>query len=183
VTPEQLRTSLGEAISSGNFAEIKRLVKSGADVNALGEDGGSPLSSAAFHGQLEHVRFLLQNGANLTRKNRDGNTPLHVAAFMGRVEIVKLLLAKGGRATTRNEKRETPIDVVSGEWNDGLAGFYAVLNNLTSNKVDLEEIRKVRPRVAKLLKGGAKSKPAQAKARLKKWLPKKNVPHFRAVKP
>jgi hypothetical protein len=36
INSEQLRASLGEAIFSGNFADLKRLVKSGADVNALG---------------------------------------------------------------------------------------------------------------------------------------------------
>ena len=156
--PPQLRGKLEVAISSGNLAEFKRLVESGADVNALSEDGGSLLSSAGFHGRLEHARFLLQNGAKPTGRNRDGNTPLHVAAFMGRFEIVKLLLSKGAKTSLRNKKGESSIDTVSGEWSEELAGFYGFLNGLTQNKVDMQEIRKARPRMLKLLKDGAKAK-------------------------
>jgi YVTN family beta-propeller protein len=156
--PQQLRGKLEVAIFSGNLAEFKRLVESGADVNVLSEDGGSPLSSAGFHGRLEHARFLLQNGAKPTGRNREGNTPLHVAAFMGRSEIVKLLLSKGAKTSLRNKKGESSIDTVSGEWSEELAGFYGFLNGLTQNKVDLQEIRKARPRIAKLLKDGPKAK-------------------------
>ena len=159
VDPQQLREKIEVAIYTGNLAELKRLVESGADVNALSKDADLPLSSAAFHGRLEHVRFLLQKGAVATGRNRDGGTPLHVAALMGRFEIAKLLLSKGAKPSVRNKKGESSIDAVSGEWSDGVAGFYGFLNGLTSNKVDLQEIRKARPRMLKLLKNGPKAKP------------------------
>ena len=158
IDPLQLREKLEVAIYTGNLSELKRLVESGADVNALSKGGGSPLSSAAFHGRLEHVRFLFQNGAVATARNRDGGTPLHVAALMGRFEIAKLLLSKGAKAGVRNKKGESSIDAVSGEWNDGMAGLYRFLNGLTSNKVDLQEIRKARPRMLKLLQHEPKAK-------------------------
>ena len=158
IDPPQLREKLEVAIYTGNLSELKRLVESGADVNALSKGGGSPLSSAAFHGRLEHVRFLFQNGAVATARNRDGGTPLHVAALMGRFEIAKLLLSKGAKAGVRNKKGESSIDAVSGEWNDGMAGLYRFLNGLTSNKVDLQEIRKARPRMLKLLQHEPKAK-------------------------
>ena len=158
VDPQQLRGKIEVAIYTGNLSELKRLVESGADVNALSKDADLPLSSAAFHGRLEHVRFLLQKGAVATGRNRDGGTPLHVAALMGRFEIAKLLLSKGAKASVRNKKGESSIDAVSGEWSDGVAGFYRFLNGLTSNKVDLQEIRKARPRMLKLLKDGPKAK-------------------------
>ena len=158
IDPPQLREKLEVAIYTGNLSELKRLVESGADVNALSKGGGSPLSSAAFHGRLEHVRFLFQNGAVATARNRDGGTPLHVAALMGRFEIAKLLLSKGAKAGVRNKKGESSIDAVSGEWSDGVAGLYRFLNGLTSNKVDLQEIRKARPRMLKLLQHEPKAK-------------------------
>jgi ankyrin repeat protein len=154
VDSQQLRGKIEVAIYTGNLSELKRLVESGADVNALTKDADLPLSSAAFHGRLEHVRFLLQKGAAATGRNRDGGTPLHVAALMGRFEIAKLLLSKGAKTSVRNKKGESSIDAVSGEWNDGMAGLYRFLNGLTQNKVDLQEIRKARPRMLKLLKDG-----------------------------
>ena len=154
VDPQQLRGKIEVAIYTGNLSELKRLVESGADVNALTKDADLPLSSAAFHGRLEHVRFLIQKGAVATARNRDGGTPLHVAALMGRFEIAKLLLSKGAKTSVRNKKGESSIDAVSAEWNDGMVGLYRFLNGLTSNKVDLQEIRKARPRMLKLLKDG-----------------------------
>ena len=157
VDSQQLRGKIEVAIYTGNLSELKRLVESGADVNALTKDADLPLSSAAFHGRLEHVRFLIQKGAIATARNRDGGTPLHVAALMGRFEIAKLLLAEGAKAGVRNKKGESSIDAVSGEWSDGVAGFYRFLNGLTSNKVDLQEIRKARPRMLKILKDRPKA--------------------------
>ena len=62
--------------------------------------------------------------------------------------------------------------MVSGAWSDELAGFYRLLNGLTTNKVDLQEIRKARPRMQKLLKGASNAK-----------LPKRNDPHSQQVDP
>ena len=157
VDPPQLREKLEVAIYTETFPN-KRLVESGAGVNALSKGGGSPLSSAAFHGRLEHVRFLFQNGAVATARNRDGGTLLHVAALMGRFEIAKLLLSRGQRQAFETKKGESSIDAVSGEWSDGVAGLYRFLNGLTSNKVDLQEIRKARPRMLKLLQHEPKAK-------------------------
>ena len=46
---EDTGPDLSEAIATGNLSRIKRLVKSGADVNERAGDGGTPLSTAAFH--------------------------------------------------------------------------------------------------------------------------------------
>ena len=143
---------LKDAIASGSLSTVKKLIAQGAKLNALPEDGGSPLSTAAFHGRLEIARHLIEKGARLSFPNKDGNTPLHVAAFMGRTEMVKLFLAKGASTTQRNNNRDTPIDSVSGDWNEGLANFYRSLNNTTANKVDLKKIQKLRPQLAKLLR-------------------------------
>jgi len=143
---------LKNAIASGSLSTVKKLIVQGAKLNVLPEDGGSLLSTAAFHGRLEIARHLIEKGARLSFPNKDGNTPLHVAAFMGRTEMVKLFLAKGASVTQRNNSRETPIDSVSGDWNEGLANFYRSLNNTTANKVDLKKIQKLRPQLAKLLR-------------------------------
>jgi ankyrin repeat protein len=143
---------LKDAIASGSLSTVKKLIAQGAKLNALPEDGGSPLSTAAFHGRLEIARHLIEKGARLSFPNKDGNTPLHVAAFMGRTEMVKLFLAKGASTTQRNNNRDTPIDSVSGDWNEGLTNFYRSLNNTTANKVDLKKIQKIRPQLAKLLR-------------------------------
>ena len=98
------------------------------------------------------MRLLLEKGGQVNAVNEDGNTALHVAAFMCRTEIVQLLLSKGASVTQRNGRRERAIDTVSGAWSEGLAGFYRSLNTSATNKVDLEQIQKLRPQIAKLLR-------------------------------
>ena len=124
------------------------------------ETGNTALSTAAFHGQLDVMRLLLEKGGQVNAVNEDGNTALHVAAFMCRTEIVQLLLSKGASVTQRNGRRERAIDTVSGAWSEGLAGFYRSLNTSATNKVDLEQIQKLRPQIAKLLREhAAKQRP------------------------
>ena len=41
---------------------------------------------------------------------------------------------------------------VRGAWSDGLAGLYRRLNQSTTHKVDIEQIQKLRPQLAKLLR-------------------------------
>ena len=151
-SPEDLLASLRNAIQSGNLEETKKIVEQGVDLNAHGENGGTALSAAAFHGRPAHARFLLNQGAKVTVPNRDGNTPLHVAAFMGRSEIVKLYLNHGASLSKENDRKETPLDVVSGEWDEGLEGFYRTLNNLTERRVEIDKMPDIRPQMAQLLR-------------------------------
>ncbi|MDE0821200.1 MAG: ankyrin repeat domain-containing protein, partial [Opitutales bacterium] len=148
----RLRIALGEAISNGNLKEIRKLVGLGADVNKRAEDGGTPLSAAAFHGRLEISRFLIKKGARIAHTNRDGNTPLHVAVFLCREEITKLFLDQGASVSKKNNREETPVNVVTAPWSDELAGFYNLLNNNGNLGLDLGDIQKSRPIMAKFLR-------------------------------
>ena len=157
--PRQLQNDLERAVRSGNLAQMRKLLEQGAKPNALSDDGGSPLSTAAFHGRTSIARLLLEKGARPSFPNRDGNTPLHVAAFLGRKQIVRLLLDNDAPLQQRNNRRETPLDTVSGDWNEGLAGFYRGLNAQTDNKVDLAAMPESRSELALLLRQHAGKNP------------------------
>ena len=147
-----LQEALGTAVRIGDRSVVQETLAAGANPNQPVETGNTALSTAAFHGQLDVMRLLLEKGGKVNATNEDGNTPLHVAAFMGRTEIVQLLLAKGASITQRNNRRDRAIDTVSGAWSDGLAGFYRRLNQGATHKVDLDQIQKLRPQIAKLLR-------------------------------
>jgi len=147
-----LQEALGTAVRIGDRSVVQETLAAGANPNRPVETGNTALSTAAFHGQLDVMRLLLEKGGKVNATNEDGNTPLHVAAFMGRTEIVQLLLAKGASITQRNNRRDRAIDTVSGAWSDGLAGFYRRLNQGATHKVDLDQIQKLRPQIAKLLR-------------------------------
>ena len=147
-----LQEALGTAVRIGDRSVVQETLAAGANPNRPVETGNTALSTAAFHGQLDVMRLLLEKGGQVNAVNEDGNTALHVAAFMCRTEIVQLLLSKGASVTQRNGRREMAIDTVSGAWSEGLAGFYRSLNTSATNKVDLEQIQKLRPQIAKLLR-------------------------------
>jgi YVTN family beta-propeller protein len=147
-----LQGTLSDAVSRGDLARMKELLASGAKINGRQSDGGgTPLSTAAFHGRLESAKFLIENGAKVDATNADGNTPLHVAAFMCRFEIVELLLDSGAPVDKKSGRGETPTDVVSAPWSEPLAGFYRAISGAAGLEIDLEQIQRDRPRIAKLL--------------------------------
>ena len=73
---------------------MRRELAAGADVNALDEDGVTPLLYPATFGDQDTVRELLKAGAN---PNQPGQSisPLTGAASWGDTEMVKLLLDAG----------------------------------------------------------------------------------------
>ena len=97
------------------LAEAEQRLASGADLEATGYSGRTPLHVAAGSGSVEKVELLLASGADLEAVANDGRTPLHVAAGSGSVEIVALLLASGAdlEAVAKFGGR-TPLHVAAG---------------------------------------------------------------------
>jgi len=147
--PERLRSALAAAIRRDDLPAVKRLISSGAAVNAREDGVGStPLSTAALHGHTEIAAHLIAKGARVSMTNHDGNTPLHVAAFLCGTEVIDLLLKHNANIKRRNNRRENVIDVVSGEWSEGLADFYKSIGRSSSLDLDLKAIRTLRPKLA-----------------------------------
>jgi ankyrin repeat protein len=62
------------------FETTKFLVSLGADVNAAGEHGWTPLHGAAYKGIDQVVQFLMEHGANANVFDEYGQTPLSIAS-------------------------------------------------------------------------------------------------------
>ncbi len=60
----------------GDPGVMRALLDAGADPDALGSDGRTPLHAAAFAGRLPIVRLLLDAGADPTRRGPEGASPL-----------------------------------------------------------------------------------------------------------
>ena len=71
-SPEFQTKRLFSFIDSGNIEGIKKTLAAGADVNARGHGGDTPLLCAAFDGRVDIVRLLLAHGADPQMKGRDG---------------------------------------------------------------------------------------------------------------
>ena len=67
-------TALHHATRNGDLEIVQQLVSSGADVNAIADQGHFPLYCAAGHGHVETTQYLIENGADLQTRLSDGKT-------------------------------------------------------------------------------------------------------------
>lgn len=102
-------TLLHTVTVSGNLGLVQFLVSKGADVNAKGEYGITPMSLAAVYDHDEIVRFLVSKGADMDVRDSSGLTPLCTAVITRRFEIVKFLVSKGADVNAKDNDGRTPL--------------------------------------------------------------------------
>ena len=96
-------TPLQWAVYEGNVAEVKRLLRAGADVSIANNYGVTPMSLAAEVGNPEMLKVLLEVGANADSPNPEGQTALMAVARTGNVEAAQLLLNHGATVEAREK--------------------------------------------------------------------------------
>ena len=99
---QSLGQLLAVAAGDGDVVSIKKLVKSGADVNYCNRSGETPLSFAAAWNHLGAAKSLLKLGADPNIPDKTGGTALMLAIQHASVELVKLLLRGGADATAKD---------------------------------------------------------------------------------
>jgi ankyrin repeat protein len=95
------------AAVENNLPEVRRLLSVGADVNAQGDHGETPLHWASRNGHAQVMKELLEHGADIEAKNNDGDTPLHWACLQ--LATVKALLSRGANILAANNQGTLPI--------------------------------------------------------------------------
>jgi ankyrin repeat protein len=85
-------TPLLVAASSNDAAQVKQLLKAGANPNVRNKLETTPLLEAAFHSNLEIIEALLDAGADPNAPGADGQTPLMLVARGTNVAAAKMLL-------------------------------------------------------------------------------------------
>jgi ankyrin repeat protein len=96
-------TPLQWAVYEGNVAEVKRLLRAGADVSIANNYGATPMSLAAETGNADIIAVLLETGANVESPNGDGQTALLAVARTGNVKAARLLLDAGAKVDAREQ--------------------------------------------------------------------------------
>ena len=90
-------TYLHEVAAKGNVAAMERLLKEGFDINAVDNEGRTPLYCAVKGNQKNAVTWLLeQNNLKVSRANTRKITPLHCALMLYHHEIMELILKHPG---------------------------------------------------------------------------------------
>ncbi len=87
-------TLLGAA-EHGDQALARTLLQQGADVNAAGVDGSTPLHRAVFTDHFEVATLLVKAGAKVQAADRYGVTPLALACLNGNAKMIRLLIEAG----------------------------------------------------------------------------------------
>ncbi|MDP6361495.1 MAG: ankyrin repeat domain-containing protein, partial [Planctomycetota bacterium] len=100
---EAVKESIHAAIELGNIEAVKQHLDDGADVNAKGRWGSTPLHAAD---NKEIAELLIAEGADVNAKTESGSTPLHRA---DNKEIAELLIAKGADVNAKSENGVTPL--------------------------------------------------------------------------
>lgn len=89
--PQEQDLQLLQAASSGNGAQVKVLLASGAQVNTVDEWGNTALLLAAQEGSIDTVQELLRAGA-LVNGRGGAMTPLGAAALRGHTTVARMLI-------------------------------------------------------------------------------------------
>ena len=96
-------TPLQWAVHTGDVAEVKRLLRTGANVSLANNYGVTPMSLAAEVGNTEMLKVLLEAGADADSPNPEGQTALLSVARTGNVEAGQVLLKAGATVDAREK--------------------------------------------------------------------------------
>ena len=95
---------------------VQLLVDCGADVNALNEDGQTPLHRAAVgeYDCPDVCSILLKQKAKIDAVDKDGNQPLHLALRRGYARTSHFLLSNRADVNALNGDGQTPLHTAAG---------------------------------------------------------------------
>jgi hypothetical protein len=110
---QAISAHLFNAISSGDFKQVNGVLAAGADVNAKGPQGKTPLMIASEAGNVEILKLLLTRNPALNAKDEKGFTALMLAAKSGHLEIVRLLVAAGADQNLKTNAGFTAMEVAA----------------------------------------------------------------------
>ncbi|MGB1012676.1 MAG: asparaginase [Nannocystaceae bacterium] len=113
------------AAAIGDVEAVRRMLDSGADINAANYDGRTALHLAAAEGHTALVVFLIRRGAALGPTDRWLATPLHDAITGGHDEVAALLREQG-QSLPSNVRSEALINRAS---RGDLAGVKRLVEN------------------------------------------------------
>ncbi|MBP1715452.1 MAG: hypothetical protein H6Q42_3655 [Deltaproteobacteria bacterium] len=113
-----------EAVQGGDIEGVKTtatvetsklLVSKGADLNAKGKKGITPLAWAVYWDAVEKIEFLISKGADVNVGDEDFKTPLQIASNWNKKEIAKILVSNGAKINAKDRSGWTALHWASFE--------------------------------------------------------------------
>ena len=102
-------TRLVEAAAKADVAQVRALLRQGADVNAPYGDGATALHWAVHRDDQEMANLLIRAGAAVDASNDLGATPLWLAGQNGSAALAERLLTAGANPNVALASGETPL--------------------------------------------------------------------------
>jgi len=100
--------------SLNNLDEIRKLIRSGVNVNFKDEEGRSALHWSVDRGHKEAATLLLNDfKADVNLQDNEGQTSLHYACVCERSDLVLLLLGHGADVHLKDTSGETCLAMAS----------------------------------------------------------------------
>lgn len=152
VTP---KTNIQTAVITNKLEIVKQHIAAGTDLNVKDQmTGSTPLMTAVTFGKTAIVKALIEANVDLSVKSNDGATALHNAAFFCHIEITQMLIDAKADKTIKNNFGATPRESVVGPFKPMEPIYKMIQQQLEPMglKMDLAEIEKNRPVIAKMLK-------------------------------
>src|SRR5215813_10197454 len=119
------------AIRNGDYAQVRKLIDSGADVNTTDKDGTTALMHSVIESDVRMMKLLIDKGANVNMKNSEDSTALMYAAT--NLPKARVLLNANAEMKVKNKHNATPMSIT-------LTTFKStpVLKLFVSKKTELE---------------------------------------------
>ncbi len=86
---------MNAALAEDTKKMLERLLRQGADVNEMTDEGNLPLIEAVRHNLIDMVVQLQQSGGQAELRDKAGWTALTMAAYVGNIDIVRELIQNG----------------------------------------------------------------------------------------
>ncbi|XP_046547545.1 serine/threonine-protein phosphatase 6 regulatory ankyrin repeat subunit A-like, partial [Haliotis rubra] len=100
------RTSVMLAAEKGHSAVFDSLVREGADVSLVDDDGDNILHVACIEGHVDVVKYVLsQKVADINSRGQYGRNPVMLAAEKGHRAVFDLLVREGADVSLLNDNR------------------------------------------------------------------------------
>ena len=104
-------TALSLVSLSSDYKSVELLINKCLDVNAVNNNGKTPLILACElqKNNFECVELLIKNGADVNKIDNEGYTALLLQSLNGNFECVKLLIENGADINMVDNKNNTPL--------------------------------------------------------------------------
>lgn len=125
---------------------VRVLIKNGANVNGVDNDGNTTLHLSCRMHQDVLAEELINLGANVNIKNKRGNTPLLEVPdryhYHSPIEIIKKLILAGADVNALNNKGETVLDILSNSDKRAIEEFISSIPDVKEPDLETYSLKK-----------------------------------------